>query len=335
MSLLHRLRSSHIGLMVIGLVLVAVPVLLLSSLLGLIFGPFLETLFGTMLLNILMAALITGIFFLVIRKIEHRSLSEVGLSRHQWLRQLLISFLIGGALMSTNIIVLAITGFYHITNVHPFAAFQLICLLVSSGLLIPLLAQNKKFGFLHYVLLAFLVFGFLPVTVALLILIGGVVQEELIFRGILLRKLEDSFGSWIALIISAILFGIIHILAPNKTLMGAIAIIFTGGILIAAIYMLTRSLWWAMGIHLGWNFFEGSVFGVPISGHALPSFFSSTITGPEFWTGGSFGPEAGLACILIVGSAGLFVCFRAARQQRLRPRKQSPSTTPLEQTTHA
>jgi hypothetical protein len=75
-----------------------------------------------------------------------------------------------------------------------------------------------------------------------------------------------------------------------------------------------------MGIHLGWNFFEGPVFGTQLSGHALPGFFSSVLTGPVAWTGGSFGPEAGLACILIVGSVGFFLCFRAARQHRMLPR---------------
>jgi membrane protease YdiL (CAAX protease family) len=323
MSLFRRFLSSNIGQLVIEIVLVAVPVLLLAVFLNLVFASFLQRLVGDMLFNILEAAIIAGVFFLALRRIEHRTLSDVGLARQQWLRQLLISFLFGGALMTVVVLALSITGSYHITNTTPLAVVQLISLIVALCLLVLLLTRTKKLGLLHYVLFALLVFGFLPMTVSLLILVAGVIQEEFVFRGILFRKLEGSFGSWIALIVSALLFGIIHWLSPNATLVSGVAIMLTAGVLIAALYILTRSLWWAMGIHLGWNFFEGSVFGVQLSGHSFPSFFSSAMTGPVAWTGGSFGPEAGLASILIVGSVGLFLCFRAARQQRILPRHRS------------
>jgi len=227
-------------------------------------------------------------------------------------------------------LVLAITGSYRITGIQPFAAVQFAFLIVALCLLAWLFSRNTKVGFFHYVLFAFLVFGFLPTTISLVILLAGVIQEEFVFRGLIFRKLEYSFGSWIALVVSAILFGVIHLLTPNATLVGVIAIMLTAGVLIAAIYIRTRSLWWAMGVHLGWNFFEGPVFGTQLSGHALPGFFSSVITGPVAWAGGSFGPEAGLASILIVGSVGFFLCFRAARQHRMLPhnrRRHTPYDT--------
>jgi len=319
MSLFRRLFSSNLGQLVIEIVAVAIPVLLLEALLNLLPASFLQSLAGDVLLNILATAIIVVVFLLALRKLEHRSLSEAGLSSHQWLRQLLLSFLCGGALMTVVTITLAITGSYHITGIHPFAAIQLVFLIVSLCVLALLFTRNKRIGFLHYVLFVFLVFGFLPTTVSLLILIAGVIQEEFVFRGMIFRKLERSFGSWIALAVSAILFGLIHLMTPNSTLVGIIAIMVTAGVLIAAIYILTRSLWWVMGVHLGWNFFEGPVFGTQLSGHVLPGFFSSVITGPVAWTGGSFGPEAGLASILIVGSVGFFLCLRAARQHRMLP----------------
>ena len=319
MALFRRLFSSNLGQLVIEIVAVAIPVLLLEALLNLLPASFLQSPAGDVLLNILAAAIIVVVFLLALRKLEHRSLSEAGLSRHQWLRQLLLSFLCGGALMTVVTIALAITGSYHITGIHPFAAFQLVLLIISLCLLALLFTRNKRIGFLHYVLFVFLVFGFLPTTVSLLILIAGVIQEEFVFRGMIFRKLERSLGSWIALAVSAILFGLIHLMTPNSTLIGIIAIMVTAGVLIAAIYILTRSLWWAMGVHLGWNFFEGPVFGTQLSGHVLPGFFSSVITGPVAWTGGSFGPEAGLASILIIGSVGFFLCLRAARQHRMLP----------------
>lgn len=222
--------------------------------------------------------------------------------------------------MTAVILALAITGSYRITGIQPFAAVQLAFLMVALYLLALLFRRNKKIGFLHYVLFVCLLFGFLPAAVSLLILIAGAVQEELIFRGMIFRKLERSFGSWIALIVSAILFGAIHLTNPNAILVSGIAIIVTAGILIAAIYILTRSLWWAIGIHPGWNFFEGSVFGTQISGHVQSGFFSSIITGPVARSGGSFGPEAGLAAILIVGTIGFLLCLRAVRQHHMLPR---------------
>jgi len=317
MFLLCRLLASDIGQLVIEIVFVAVPVLLLVALLNLFLASFLQSLAGDLLLNVLAAAIIAVVFFLTLRKIEHRSLSEVGLSGHQWLYQLLLSFLCGGTLMTVVTLALAITGSYHITGIHPFAAVQLVCFIGASGLLVLLLARNKKIGFIHCVLIVFLVFGVFPAAISLLILMGGVIQEELVFRGMIFRKLERAFGSRLALVISAILFGIIHAWTPHATLIGIVALMVTAGVLVAVIYMLTRSLWWAMGVHFGWNFFQGPIFGTQLSGHALPGFFSSVITGPEAWTGGSFGPQAGLASIFIVGSVGCYLFWRAVREHRM------------------
>jgi uncharacterized protein len=320
MSLFRRFLSSNMGQLVIELVLVAVPAALVAVLLNLIFGSFTQSLFGDLLLNILEAVVVAVVFVQALRKIEHISPSDVGLPRHQWFRQVLVGFLAGGALLTVVMIVLAITGSYRITSANPFTVVQLICLIVAACLLALLFTRNKKIGFLHYVLFALLIFGFLPAAASLVVLIGGAIQEEFVFRGIIFRKLESSFGSWIAIAISAILFGFIHLLSPTATLVGAIALVVSAGILFAAIYILTRSLWWATGVHLGWNFFEGPVFGVQVSGHVMPGFLSSSITGPEVWTGGSFGPEAGVAAIFIVGAVAFFLCFRAARLQRMIPR---------------
>src|SRR5689334_9645158 len=114
MSLLRRVLSSNIGQLVIEIVLVAVPAALLAALLNLIFGSSMESLVGDIFLNILEGAVITVVFLQVIRRIEHRSPSEAGLSKHQWFRQLLVGFLGGGALIAVVIIVLAITGSYRI-----------------------------------------------------------------------------------------------------------------------------------------------------------------------------------------------------------------------------
>jgi membrane protease YdiL (CAAX protease family) len=320
LSLLRRLLSSNMGQMVIEIVAVMIPTLLLTVLLNLLPASFQASTAGDLLLNFLGAVIIVVMFVQVLRRVEHRSPSEVGLARQQWLRQFLLSFSLGGALMTVVTLVLALTGSYHITSIQPFPSVEFGFFVFALCLLTLLFARSKKIGFFHYVLFALLLFGLFTALVSLVIVVSGAVQEELIFRGLLFRKLERSFGSWIALGVSAVLFGILHIIVPNATLVGAIAIMVTAGVLIAAVYILTRSLWWAIGIHVGWNFFEGPVFGTQLSGHTLSSFFSSTMTGPVAWTGGAFGPEAGLACILLVGAVGALLCWRAARLHLMLPR---------------
>jgi hypothetical protein len=170
-----------------------------------------------------------------------------------------------------------------------------------------------------------LLIGFISTSITMLILIGGAVQEELFFGGLIFRRLERSFGSWIALGVSALLFGFAHLLNPHGSLIGALGIAITGGVLSAIIYIMTRSLWWAIGVHLGWNYFEGPFFGAQLSGHSLSGgIFSSTLTGPVAWSGGSFGPEAGLASILLISAFGFFLCYRAWRQNLMLPPHQSP-----------
>ena len=325
MSLFRRTFSSNIGQLMLEIILIAVPLLVLVKLLNLLPAAFQQSITGDLVLNILVAAVIVVVFTLEMRKLEHRSLAAVGWGRQQWLRQTLLGFTVGGALLSVIILVLAITGSYHITGADPFSIVELVCLAVALSLLMLLFARSPKIGLLHYVLCALLLASFISTFVTLLILIGGAIQEEVIFRALLFRRLERSFGTWIALAVSATLFGLIHLSNPNGSLVSALAIAAAGGLLITGIYILTRSLWWAIGVHLGWNYFEGPVFGTQVSGHNLSGLLSSTLSGPAAWSGGSFGPEAGLPCIIIIAAFGAYLCYRASRQNLIFPRKQSPS----------
>lgn len=325
MSLLRRTLSSNIGQLVLEFILIALPLLALVKLLNLLPTAFQQSAIGDLTLNILAAAVIVVVFALELRKLEHSSLAAVGWGRQQWIRQTLLGFTLGGASLAAIILVLAITGSYHITGTDPFSIIELILLVVALSLLTLLFARSPRMGFFHYVLLALLLASFISTSVTMLILIGGAIQEEVVFRALVFRRLERSFGSWIALGISAVLFGLIHLANPNGSLEGALAIAAAGGILITSIYILTRSLWWAIGVHLGWNYFEGPVFGTQVSGHNLPGLLSAKLSGPVAWSGGSFGPEAGLACIILIGAFGFYLCYRASRQNLMLPRKQSAS----------
>ncbi len=151
----------------------------------------------------------------------------------------------------------------------------------------------------------------------LLIFFASAVQEEILFRGIIFRLLERVLGSWLAILLSAIAFGVSHLTTPHATWASALAIAVTAGIAGAALYMLTRSLWWLIGFHCGWNFFEGPIFGAQVSGSITHPLFHAVITGPQQWTGGFFGPEAGLVAIIIVGGVGLILLIMCVRRGRI------------------
>jgi hypothetical protein len=125
--------------------------------------------------------------------------------------------------------------------------------------------------------------------------------EETLFRGILFRFLEEGFGSWIALALSALFFGFSHLNNPNATVWSAIAIALEAGVSIGAVYMATRSLWFAMGLHTAWNFLQGTIFGVAVWGIRAPadSLFQPLIQGNQWLTGGAFGIEASVIAVVL------------------------------------
>ena len=148
----------------------------------------------------------------------------------------------------------------------------------------------------------------------------GAVREELLFRGFLFRVIQSIGGTWIGVAVSAIVFGALHLLNPHATVMSALAIAIEAGILLAVAYTASRHLWLPIGIHIGWNFTEGSIFGVAVSGrHALPSLFHGTLTGPPLATGGSFGLEASVFAVLVCCVASVFLIIYALRTGRIVP----------------
>ena len=142
--------------------------------------------------------------------------------------------------------------------------------------------------------------------------------EEVLFRGILQRHLEAVFGSWIALAITSALFGLGHIFNPDASLFAAFAIAVEAGILLGAAYMLTRRLWLAIGIHAAWNFTQGWVFSVPVSGGEVPlGLFITRRTGPDWLTGGDFGLEASVVAMVVATLAGVLMLRRALANRQV------------------
>ncbi len=144
--------------------------------------------------------------------------------------------------------------------------------------------------------------------------------EEVLFRGILFRHIEAMLGSWAALALTSLLFGAAHLANPGASAFAAFAIMMEAGILLGAAYMLTRRLWLAVGIHAAWNFTQGWVFSVPVSGGEAPlGLLISRRVGPDWLTGGDFGLEASVIAMVVATIAGIIMLRRAMANGQMRP----------------
>lgn len=145
--------------------------------------------------------------------------------------------------------------------------------------------------------------------------VSSSVFEELLHRGVIFRNVEALAGSWIALGVSALIFGLRHFGNPDGTLPGALAITIEAGLLLAALFLLTRRLWLSMGFHMAWNFVQSGVFSGSVSGaFEQPGLFKATLQGPALLSGGSFGMEASLVALILCTATGLLALLRAARR---------------------
>lgn len=155
-----------------------------------------------------------------------------------------------------------------------------------------------------------------PMAVAALF---AAVGEELAIRGGVFRVLEEGLGSLAALVLSAALFGLLHAANPGATPVSTAAIAIEAGLLLGAAYMATRSLWLPIGLHLGWNFTEGGVFGTAVSGGKSHGVWPVSIHGPELLSGGDFGPEASVVAVAVCLLATLALLAVAVRRGEWRP----------------
>lgn len=139
-------------------------------------------------------------------------------------------------------------------------------------------------------------------------------NEELLSRGYHLQTIASGINLFWGVVISSAVFGLLHLGNPNATWVSAAGIFFAG-IYLSYGYISTKQLWLPIGLHIGWNFFEGVVFGFPVSGLDIYALTRIEVTGPELWTGGAFGPEAGLIVLpsLLVG-ASLIYWFTRKRE---------------------
>jgi len=176
-------------------------------------------------------------------------------SKNGVLKSLTIGIILGVVLQSLTILVIYLKGSYSIISINPIL------------FLVP------------------------PLTMAF----TSSIFEETLMRGIIFRITEEKLGSYFALIITAVLFGAMHLANPNSSLIAAIGLAIQAGLLLASAYIYSRNLWFPIAIHFAWNFTQSAIFGANVSGNTISkTLITSKIEGAEWFTGGQFGPEGSI-----------------------------------------
>jgi membrane protease YdiL (CAAX protease family) len=195
-------------------------------------------------------------------------------------REWAIGALIGAGLYIACVLILMLLGIYRIEGMNPIS------------FLIPATAMAVK----------------------------SAIFEELVFRGVLLKSVEDMLGTWVAVILSSATFGFLHLLNPDATIGGAIYITIEAGLLLAGAYLVTRRLWMCIGFHMAWNYVQSAVFsGIVSGGVTEPGLIRDTITGPDLLTGGSFGMERSVVALVLCTTMGVILLLIASRRGHILP----------------
>lgn len=176
------------------------------------------------------------------------------------------------------------------------------------------------------VVLAFVLLGWLrwvplgggwPVTAWIglaAILTAAALTEELLFRGYAFRLLAGRHGGAVAIAVTSPVFAALHLANPNTAVLPILNICLAG-VLLGLAYWRTLSLWYATGVHFGWNA-TMAFAGLSVSGleMGIPKY-DPRLAGPALWTGGSFGPEGGL-CVTVAATGGIVWLWRTKRLTR-------------------
>ena len=143
---------------------------------------------------------------------------------------------------------------------------------------------------------------------AFLMFFGVAVGEEIIFRGVLFKWIDKRWDVWVAMVVSGLIFGFVHLTNDNATVWSSVAIAIEAGLLFGIAYKWCGNLWFPIGIHWSWNYTQGNIFGFAVSGTDAGSSWLHVIpTGPDILTGGAFGAEASLIAVLLgLGFTALF-----------------------------
>jgi len=143
----------------------------------------------------------------------------------------------------------------------------------------------------------------------------GALLQEMVLLLILFRLTEELAGTWVALLLSLLVFGFVHIFNPNQTL-GSVIFLVLSSLILVAPFILTRQIWLSWGFHAGWNFTQAGVFGMANSGVVFPGWMISKVTGPDWLTGGEIGIEGSYVALTVDLAIGILILIAAFRYGR-------------------
>lgn len=192
---------------------------------------------------------------------------------------------------------------------------------LGVGIFLGALLQTLTIGviFLNHGFTILSVNPIAAIIPALVMAFTSAIIEELLFRGVLFRIIEEQLGSWWALGISAFIFGILHFLNPNATFLSSMAVGIEAGLLLGAAYIYSRNLWFPIAIHFGWNFTQSGIFGANTSGQSIGSSLLTTkIQGVTWISGGPFGPEGSVQAVLFCLMATGVLLYLSYRQGKIK-----------------
>ncbi len=215
----------------------------------------------------------------VTRWVDRRPLAAAGFGRCRIGREAGYGAVTGLGMFAAVIAILAASGGYHVTAVHPSR------LGVAAGMVV--------------------------------VFVLAATFEEIIFRALLFRLLEEWLGTWLALLVPAALFALSHAVDNKGATVISTVATFVAGLWTAVAYALTRQLWFPIAAHAAWNLAE-SLCGTTVSGDKLPRLIvDATLTGPSWWTGGAYGPEAGLPVLVVITVATGVLLYLSTRADRV------------------
>jgi len=138
-------------------------------------------------------------------------------------------------------------------------------------------------------------------------------NEEVMIRGYVLTNLLEKTGKYTALVLSALIFMIMHLGNENLSLIALINL-FLAGIILGVYYIHKRNLWFSIGMHLTWNFFQGPVYGFEVSGMSIQGMIRQELSGNDWLTGGAFGLEGSVVTVVVVLAAAFLIDRRYRNQ---------------------
>lgn len=209
-------------------------------------------------------AILLLVLLFILKKIDKKDFRKIGLVKmSSHLKELLYGLLLGAASMTCIFFILYFKGDITLSNS------------LSSPKFIPATFTG---------LIVFIIVG---------------IKEELLSRGYCITALNSMGKPWLSIIISSLIFSSLHLFNPNVKMLGLFNIVIVG-LLFGYMYVKTENLWMPIGYHITWNYFQGNIFGFPVSGTSPSGIYTFSNVKDNIFTGGAFGPEAGILTTIVI-----------------------------------